>query len=112
MSSAVDLDLSIDIHLGLEFKTGVRNIQPSLCLPRLFIDVWVDVRNLSVEGDTRIVREGHAGPLAGSDKRNFAFVYIDVYPYGGEISDGVQFLIRHDPHSLIGFLFNHKTRVG
>ena len=111
MSSAVNLDLCIDIHIRLELEAGVGELQPNFCRSRLFIDGGIDIRDLSVERGTGIIRESHAGPLTWPDKRNFALVDIDVYPYGGEISDGIKLLIRHDPHSLISVLLDDKTGV-
>ena len=111
MASAVNLDLCIDIHIRLELEARVREIQAHLYRSRLFIDGGIDIRNLAVECDAGIVRESHAGLLSWPHKRDFALVDIDVYPHGGEISDGVKLLIRHDFHSLISLFLDDESGV-
>src|SRR5258708_5339182 len=88
MASAIDLDLRVDIHIGLELETSVGELQPHLCRSRLFIDRWIDIRDFSAKRGAGIVRESHLGHLPRPDKWKFALIDINVYPYSGQVRDG------------------------
>jgi hypothetical protein len=110
-SAGIHNQLDVGVHVGLQSKPGIGQLDPDFQRPRLGVDLRIDVSDRSSPNFAGQRGKRDPDRLADPNVRGFILVNFRQYPNPRQVDDGVEFGFGCYPLSLEGVAGNDKSRV-